>query len=266
MPLIRACLENSHWVIGLLATDVNVPNDLPELTSLQLVDYRSGSSQQLFTAFGFFGDDTEAGRAALGDKLLPVNLAQTGNNRDLGRVISYLVILPYISLIYTIYVLARLTIFHIPLLPVPEAFQSEALGVAGLLLFNLFFIWYGMGVQRGVARISPKLFILAASSVPVIIALIELANRLPPQVTLTLQSTEILTIHFGIPQALAFIGLCSLVLLILASTFFGQPHLLNSSRAHALGLHSVKPNWSLMNGSLLVVTLLLLGSLISSSG
>ncbi len=265
LPLIRKCLEKAHQVIGLLATDVNLPDDLPELTSLQLVDYRSGSSEQLYTAFGFFGDDTETARAVLAEKLLPVNLAQTGENRDLGRVISYLVILLYISLIYTTYVLARLAIFHIPLVPMPEAFQSEALGVAGLLLINLLFIWFAMGVRHGVARIHSKLFILVAGTVPVIIALIELVTRLPPQVKLTLLSTELLTIHLGVTQALTFIGLYSLVLLILVSTFFGQPHLLNSPKAHALGLHRVKPNWSLMNGSLVVVTLLLLVSLISSS-
>ncbi|HVO42828.1 MAG TPA: hypothetical protein VMT34_09400, partial [Aggregatilineales bacterium] len=264
LPMIRDCLKTAQHVIGLLATDINLPGDLPELTRLQLIDYRSGGSQQLFSAFQFLGDDTEASRAALSQNLMPVNLAQNRKNRDLSSVFSSLLILACINLLYSVYFVARLAFFGLPLLPVPDALKPEAIGIVSLLVVNLVFIWFGMGALRGLARIPTGLLILIAAISPVFIALIDLSAHLPPQATLAVPSGKPVTIHLGIGQALAFIALYGLFYLLLARTLGGQPHLLNRPGTHAIGLESVKPDWRLVGSGLLLVIFLLFASLTSS--
>lgn len=232
--LIRDAFRTAQGVIGILVTDIRVPRDLPELTALQWVDFRSGNTVQLQSALKFLGDDSEEARAKLSQDVMPVNLAPVGTNGELAFHYRLVVLALCASLTYALFGLPGFS-EAARSLPVDfsaqPTFSPSVLGILALLILDALFLWYGTGMLKGIAFLGRKPLILA---VTISIGLLGWIQYIDAP----------LNVHTPHPYiALGLIGLYIIAVGLLVIRIVQRPHLLIVPRSGALGAPSARPGW-----------------------
>jgi hypothetical protein len=226
-------------------TDIRLPDDLPELTSLQLVDYRRQQSEELRAAFSYLTHDDQVSRATFSLRLLPVNLARRAGSPDLQRLFDSLIILSLINLTSAILLAGRLRLASNPMVPIPAEFMPQAAGCGALLLINLVLWWFGLGVLRGVARFRARLLvIIAAASLPIFaliqwsVILVAQAGSIVPQTGLTAIAPN--------ERPVGVIVIAYVLVLSRLVRALSNEYLLVRTGIPVLGMRRLRPQWRLI--------------------
>lgn len=262
LALVQDCVRSQAGVIGVLVSDIRLPKNLPELTDLQLVDFRAGQSSELKAAFSYLSREDAVSRANLGLRLLPVNLRRSIGNRHLQQVFDLCLVLSALLLIYTGGYALRQRVLG---LPIPSSLLGYAslhpLGFGVLGGVTLLLWAFALATLRGRALIPPRLMSLAAALAMIAALALELRTTWPPFRPNNEPLDELITVLLD-PWIGVILALGYLLSLGWLMSLLRRPDVLAHPGPAVLGMPLLRPRrallWLLLQLALLLAVIILL--------